>query len=157
MEEMIIMLEKVYEKLKLLNKVDSVVCAVTEFKRIADLEYPDTFPDKKLLAKFQKEPYQLSIAVYHLSGIAETMYSYMDPSSVYNRSHYGDDQISLKYIMEFYESAQTIYNRLDATYMELERQPKIMEMLNHIKRQLDTVLDCFGKIDEVYRWLSLYY
>lgn len=85
------------------------------------------------------------------------MYSYMDPSSAYNRNHYGDDQISLKYIMEFYESAQTIYNRLDAIYMELERQPKIMEMLNHIKRQLDTVQNCFGKIDEVYRWLSLYY
>lgn len=157
MKETITMLESVYEKLKLLNKVDSVICAVTEFKRIANLEYPDTFPDKKLLAKFQKEPYQLSIAVYHLSGITEIMYSYMDPSSAYNRNHYGDDQISLKYIMEFYEAAQTIYNRLDATYMELERQPKIMEMLNHIKRQLDTIQTCFGKIDEVYRWLSLYY
>lgn len=157
MKETINMLESVYEKLKLLNKVDSVICAVTEFKRIANLEYPDTFPDKKLLAKFQKEPYQLSIIIYHLSGITEMMYSYMDPSSAYNRNHYGDDQISLKYIMEFYESAQTIYNRLDAIYMELERQPKIMEMLNHIKRQLDTVQNCFGKIDEVYRWLSLYY
>jgi hypothetical protein len=157
MKETIDMLECVYEKLKLLNKVDSVVCAVTEFKRIANLEYPDTFPDKKLLAKFQKEPYQLSIAVFHLSGIAETMYSYMDPSSVYNRNHYAEDQISLKYIMEFYESARTIYDRLDATYMELERQPKIMEMLNHIKRQLGTVQTCFGKIDELYRWLSLYY
>lgn len=157
MKETINMLESVYEKLKLLNKVDSVICAVTEFKRIANLEYPDTFPDKKLLAKFQREPYQLSIVIYHLSGITEMMYSYMDPSSAYNRNHYGDDQISLKYIMEFYESAQTIYNRLDAIYMELERQPKIMEMLNHIKRQLDTVQNCFGKIDEVYRWLSLYY
>lgn len=157
MKEMIDMLEDVYEKLKLLNKVDSVVCAVTEFKRIAKLEYPDTFPDKKLLAKFQREPYQLSVAVFHLSGIAETMYAYMDPSSVYNRNHYRNDQISLKYIMEFYESAITIYDRLNATYMELERQPKIMEMLNHIRRQLDTVLNCFGKIDEVYRWLSLYY
>ena len=151
------MLESVYEKLKLLNKVDSVICAVTEFKRIANLEYPDTFPDKKLLAKFQREPYQLSIVVYHLSGITEMMYSYMDPSSAYNRNHYGDDQISLKYIMEFYESARTIYNRLDAIYMELEREPKIIEMLNHIKRQLDTIQTCFGKIDEVYRWLSLYY
>ena len=157
MKEMIDMLDSVYEKLKLLNKVDSVVYAVTEFKRIANLEYPDTFPDKKLLAKFQKDPYQLSVAVFHLSGIAETMYAYMDPSSVYNRNHYGDDQISLKYIMEFYESAITIYDRLNATYMELERNPKIMEMLNHIRRQLDTVLNCFGKINEVYRWLSLYY
>lgn len=157
MKEMIDMLDGVYEKLKLLNKVDSVVYAVTEFKRIANLEYPDTFPDKKLLAKFQKDPYQLSVAVFHLSGIAETMYAYMDPSSVYNRNHYGNDQISLKYIMEFYESAITIYDRLNATYMELERQPKIMEMLNHIRRQLDTVLNCFGKINEVYRWLSLYY
>lgn len=157
MKETINMLESVYEKLKLLNKVDSVICAVTEFKRIANLEYPDTFPDKKLLAKFQKEPYQLSIIIYHLSGITEMMYSYMDPSSAYNRNHYGDDQISLKYIMEFYESARTIYDRLDAIYMELERQPKIIEMLNHIKRQLDTVQNCFGKIDEVYRWLSLYY
>ena len=157
MKETITMLESVYEKLKLLNKVDSVICAVTEFKRIAALEYPDTVPDKKLLAKFQREPYQLSIAVFYLSGIAEKMYSYMDPSSAYNRNHYGDDQISLKYIMEFYESAQTIYNRLDAIYMELERRSKIMEMLNHIKRQLDTVQNCFGKIDEVYRWLSLYY
>lgn len=157
MKEMIDMLDGVYEKLKLLNKVDSVVYAVTEFKRIANLEYPDTFPDKKLLAKFQKDPYQLSVAVFHLSGIAETMYAYMDPSSVYNRNHYGNDQISLKYIMEFYESAITIYDRLNATYMELERNPKIMEMLNHIRRQLDTVLNCFGKINEVYRWLSLYY
>ena len=157
MKETITMLESVYEKLKLLNKVDSVICAVTEFKRIANLEYPDTFPDKKLLAKFQREPYQLSIVVYHLSGITEMMYSYMDPSSAYNRNHYGDDQISLKYIMEFYESARTIYNRLDAIYMELEREPKIIEMLNHIKRQLDTIQTCFGKIDEVYRWLSLYY
>lgn len=157
MKETITMLESVYEKLKLLNKVDSVVCAVTEFKRIADLKYPDTVPDKKLLAKFQKEPYQLSIVVYHLSGIAEKMYSYMDPSSAYNKNHYAEDQISLKYIMEFYESAITIYDRLNAIYMELERQPKIMEMLNHIKRQLDTVLNCFSKIDEVYRWLSLYY
>jgi len=157
MKETIDMLESVYEKLKLLNKVDSVVCAVTEFKRIAALEYPDTVPDKKLLAKFQKEPYQLSITIFHLSGITEKMYSYMDPSSVYNKHHYGEDQISMKYIIEFYESARTIYDRLDAIYMELERQPKIMEMLNHIKRQLDTVQDCFGKIDEVYRWLSLYY
>lgn len=157
MKETIIMLEAVYEKLKLLNKVDSVICTVTEFKKIADLKYPDTVPDKKLLAKFQKEPYQLSIVIFHLSGITEKMYSYMDPSSTYNRNHYGDDQISLKYIMEFYESARTIYDRLEAIYMELERQPKIMEMLNHIKRQLDTVQNCFGKIDEVYRWLSLYY
>ena len=74
MKETIIMLESVYEKLKLLNKVDSVICTVTEFKKIADLKYPDTIPDKKLLAKFQKEPYQLSIVIFHLSGIAEKMY-----------------------------------------------------------------------------------
>lgn len=149
------MLDKVYHKLDKLGKVDAVIYTIEEFKKCAS--HPENIDNERITRIFQRTPYKFSKYVYHLSGITSKMYTLMDPSSVYNRMGNRKDQISLECINEFYKYAEKMYFRLKKEFTKIEEKATNEEICKHIEKQFDTIANTFSKINELHRWLSLYY
>lgn len=150
------MLDKVYDKLDKLGKVDAVIYTINEFKKCAS--HPENIENERITRIFQRNPYGFSKRVYYLSGIASKMYTLMDPSSVYNRTRrYRNDQISLECINEFYKYAEIMHFRLKKEFAKIEEKATNKEMCEHIEKQFDTIANTFSKINELHRWLLLYY
>lgn len=150
-------MDKLYNAIayKTIDKISSIEKILFTFEKIVN--YPSNEENKRIIKIFERKPYQFSKRYYQFNGILSKIHVLVDPTSIYNARRMKNDQISLDYILRIYKSSVLINNYYREIFDKFKGRSADKELIAHIEWEFSVAETTLDRINEIYRWLSIYY